>query len=333
LTYAPAARIWRINRGWRRRKDKKQLGFYINPVSGVWSKQDSPDEEQTTEAPEENLLDKVPNQPIVPFVEDHRNILILTPTGDLSKTTMATLQSALRRGIEQTFQIEEAELIAEPLPDQDQRRALLFYEAAEGGAGVLSRLATERQSLAEVAATALRLMHFESPADGVWSYARLSESEEKREIDGQKVRICEAGCYQCLLSYFNQPDHDVINRLDEHALRMLTALANASVVEITTVSRVADADTALRRWLAEVETRNLRRPDAVTVPVNGGMGTADAHYKAARTLVFLALPADEIMRHVQDRGYSIILFGDEPTWSETFGRYPEVFNAPAGGGR
>jgi len=27
LTYAPAALIWRINRGWRRRKDKNQLGF------------------------------------------------------------------------------------------------------------------------------------------------------------------------------------------------------------------------------------------------------------------------------------------------------------------
>ncbi|MFX6250352.1 hypothetical protein ABTF88_20405, partial [Acinetobacter baumannii] len=32
LTYAPAAQIWRINRGWRRRKDKEQLGFYINPI-------------------------------------------------------------------------------------------------------------------------------------------------------------------------------------------------------------------------------------------------------------------------------------------------------------
>jgi hypothetical protein len=33
LTYAPAARLWRINRGWRRRKNKEQLGFYINPIT------------------------------------------------------------------------------------------------------------------------------------------------------------------------------------------------------------------------------------------------------------------------------------------------------------
>lgn len=42
-------------------------------------------------------------------------------------------------------------------------------------------------------------------------------------------RICEAGCYQCLLSYFNQPDHDHINRRNADVLKVLVALANAEV--------------------------------------------------------------------------------------------------------
>lgn len=40
----------------------------------------------------------LPNQQIVPFVEDHRNILILAPTTLLDLEAMATLQAALKRG-------------------------------------------------------------------------------------------------------------------------------------------------------------------------------------------------------------------------------------------
>ena len=58
-------------------------------------------------------------------------------------------------------------MVAEPLPKADERRALLFYEAAEGGAGVLTRLAGEPQSLAEVAGAALELMHYRKLA-GAW---------------------------------------------------------------------------------------------------------------------------------------------------------------------
>jgi hypothetical protein len=65
----------------------------------------------------------VPNQPIVPFVEDHRNVLILRPDKPLELEAMATLQAALKRGIEMVFQIEESELVAEPLPKQDERKA------------------------------------------------------------------------------------------------------------------------------------------------------------------------------------------------------------------
>ena len=40
------------------------------------------------------------------------------------------------RGIEVVYQLEEGEILGEPLPARDNRRAILAYEATEGGAGV-----------------------------------------------------------------------------------------------------------------------------------------------------------------------------------------------------
>jgi len=324
LTYAASARIWRINRGWRRRKDKKQLGFYINPISGVWSKKENPHEEKQGENSDEALLDKVQPQRIVPFVEDYRNILVVTPKEMLSEKAMATLQASLKRGIEQTFQIEEAELVAEPLPTSDNRRALLFYEAAEGGAGVLTRLANAADQLAEVANNALKLMHFQSPAHS-WSIEQLPDLELRRP-DGEK--ICEAGCYQCLLSYYNQPDHDKISRQDPEVLKLLVALANASVERSVLQGDAVPsiAGDRLSLWLLELDKRKLRRPDALNVTLNNDEGVADAQYKAERVLVFLSLPGDGVRAYAEDRGYRVVLFPPEPTgWPEQFEQFSEIF--------
>ncbi len=358
LTYAPAARIWRINRGWRRRKDKNQLGFYINPITGTWSKQDDPNANEATDS-DEPMLDRVPNQRIVPFVEDHRNLLILTPLGDLSTATMATLQAALKRGIELTFQIEESELVAEPLPTQDARKGLLFYEAAEGGAGVLTRLAGEPDSLAQVAANALTLMHFNPPA-GPWHLDQL-DALEIRASNGQ--RTCEAGCYQCLLSYYNQPDHVHINRRDPDALRLLVALANAQVVKVLADTRQppgsepgtgpdleprtgpgagpgADSVTEpvldpgldppaeqdrLSAWLAALHAHGLQPPDATQIPVQGGQATAAGQYKGTRTLIFLEPLPDAVRAALTDKGWQALDFSHPEQWPALFRRHPAVF--------
>jgi hypothetical protein len=328
LTYAPSARIWRINRGWRRRKDKNQLGFYINPITGTWSKQDDPNAGDAADN-DEPMLDKVPNQRIVPFVEDHRNLLILNPGGSLSPEAMATVQAALKRGIEMTFQIEESELVAEPLPKQDDRRGILFYEAAEGGAGVLTRLANEPESLAMAASSALQLMHF-TPPDGSWDLAQLDALEQKEKHGN---RLCEAGCYQCLLSYYNQPDHEAINRRDPDALRLLVSLANAQVTRLRpeTVDHAigTSADGPLEAWLAAIEARGLKRPDATSVAVQSGAAIAAGQYKGARTLVFLEPVPPEVIAALTDKGWSPLDFSDRANWDAQFEQHADIFGASA----
>ena len=79
---------------------------------------------------------------------------------------MASLQAALKRAIEREYQLEDNELAAEPLPDVDNRQQLLFYEAAEGGAGVLSHLVEDAEALRKVARAALEICHFDAEGNG-----------------------------------------------------------------------------------------------------------------------------------------------------------------------
>jgi hypothetical protein len=320
ITYSPAARIWRINRGWRRRKDKNQLGFYINPITGVWSKQDDPNKDDANDN-DEALLDKVPNQSIVPFVEDHRNVLILAPVKPLSTMAMATLQAALKRGIEQTFQIEEAELVVEPLPTTDNRQALLFYEAAEGGAGVLTRLISEPSNLSWVAKAALNLMHF-NEVDKAINADELQQFEQK---NAEGDSICEAGCYQCLLSYFNQPDHDNIDRRNIDALRLLIGLAHATVSPATPEAQdepVPPSDDDLSgQWLTALRAQNLKQPDALDVSINQRQATAVGQYKNQRILVFIKPISEDLKNQLQDKGWQILDFSVPEQWPTLFAQY------------
>ena len=111
--------------------------------------------------------------------------------------------------------MEEAELAAEPLPDRDTCNAILLYEAAEGGAGVLTRLATDPDAIPRIARKALEVCHF-SPESGSWDSFDDLKNEEME---------CEAGCYRCLLSYYNQLDHQWIDRQHEEMRELLCRLA------------------------------------------------------------------------------------------------------------
>ena len=156
LTYGDTATIWRINLGWRRRADKNRLGFVIDMEKGYWQRHDQlPDDED----PSDPLGTKV--ERVIPFVEDRRNCLIIEPRDRLDEKVMATLQSVLKKSIQAIYQLEDNELAVEPLPSVDDRRQILIYESAEGGAGVLRRLLDAPDAIREIAEEALRLCHFD----------------------------------------------------------------------------------------------------------------------------------------------------------------------------
>jgi Lhr-like helicase len=250
LQYANSAEISRINKGLKRRANQTVFGFYIDPRSGYWAKSD--DEDLDVDVPP----DVVKPVRIVPIVRDHKNALLVRFNEPSAYTpgTVATVQHALMRGIEVAFQLEEGEILGEPLPARDNRRAVLAYEATEGGAGVLSRLIEDPQALGKVAREALILMHFEKVDDAI-------ASGEAKLLVSRDGEACVRGCYRCLLSYFNQPDHELIDRMNDEARQMLVDLARGRVVLTAAPGQQAEDD----GWASAFKDAGLPAPDSATV--------------------------------------------------------------------
>ena len=335
LLYGPAATLWRINLGWRRRKEKSVYGFSVDTNTGEWSK----DAQAPTDAEDDTVREGKTVERITPFVEDTRNALVLRPAVDLSETTMVSLQYALKRGIEQEFQLEEAELAAEPLPDKDNRTTILLYEAAEGGAGVLTRLATDPGALACIARRALEVCHYSSKS-GEWS-----GSDDLENL----VNDCEAGCYRCLLSYYNQPEHPLIDRQDGEMLELLCRLTRSSRKNLEHEIVAGDSYDELmnvssssleKAWLRFIESNGYRLPDKAQPLLEIYATRPDFAYTDSQTLVYVDGPhhqtalresADEdIDRRLADAGYTVVRFpANQSSWPEIVGRYAWVFGPGA----
>ena len=349
LKYGPAATIWRINLGWRRRDQKSIYGFSVDANTGEWTK----DPQAPTDAEDDGVKDGKTIERITPFVEDTRNVLVVQPQTELPAEAMISLQYALKRGIEQEFQLEEAELAAEPLPDQNNRAAILFYEAAEGGAGVLTRLTNDPSAMARVARCALQIGHFTSKS-GDWT-----DSSDLEDQDAE----CEAGCYRCLLSYYNQPDHPQIDRRNETMLNLLCRLTRG---EYETSASVAEADDSFdelmnastssleQAWLNYLKTNGYHLPDRAQRYLEEFKTRPDFAYSDHQTLIYIDGPHHggkhqtaqylrdevvsedgqhyytsrdvEVTQRLEEAGFTVVRFSvEQALWDRIVGEYQWIF--------
>jgi len=252
LQYANSAEISRINKGLKRRKNQTVLGFPIDPRTGYWAKSEDENPEGDTDPDIERPVR------IVPIVQDRKNALLIRfhDPEAYKPETLATVQHALLRGIEVNYQLEEGEILGEPLPSRDNRRAILIYEATEGGAGVISRLIDEPDALGRVATQALALMHF----DNVEHAVAKGDPDALTERDHE---ACVRGCYRCLLSYFNQPDHELIDRRSEEAKNLLIDLGRGRTI---VAQRKNDADEDMG-WQDMFQSAGIPASDATPVAI------------------------------------------------------------------
>lgn len=294
VDFSPGALVRRVNKGLRRRADKSILGFNIDPATGKWG---GDSDEDGDDAPDGPIVQRV-----VPIVQDQKNAALFRPVGDgLSEGAMATLQHALTRGLDLVYQLEESELLSEPTPTRESRHAILSLEASEGGAGVLSRLISEPGSFARVAREALGLMHYANLDAAV----RSADPGDLQPVEGVE---CVKGCYRCLLSYFNQPDHELIDRTDDDVLRILLRLARSEVRQVER-PRQPDGEwgEAFVRW-------KVRTPDAEPMSAAG----VDIPY-VWRDLLLAAMPGSppaEVTSNLEAKGFTVLALptkpGDDP---------------------
>lgn len=336
LNYGQAATLWRMNLGWKRRRADSELGFVLDLERGYWAKDNSSQDDD----PEDPMSKRL--QRVVPYVEDHRNCIVLDLPSDISVVAALTLQWALKNAIQVLYQLESNELAAEPLPNSDTPRCILLYESAEGGAGVLRSLLDDSQALSQVASKALEICHFD-PETGKDLFRAPGASED-----------CEAACYDCLLSYGNQKDHLL---LDRHTILGLLRDWQNSVVSaspgptsrnehILELQKLCDSELE-KTWLHVLEKSHLHLPHRAQVLVEEAHARPDFLYTEPRVAVFIDGPhhqfADVAERDTQaterleDLGYEVLRFrggasltreGDYEEWSQLFEQHPHIFGRP-----
>jgi very-short-patch-repair endonuclease len=266
----------------------------------------------------------------VPYVEDRRNCLLIEPAQTLAAPAMASLQPALKNALQVLYQVEENELSAEPLPNEDERRLILLYESAEGGAGVLRQLLDAPDALAQVAAKALELCHFDAAGNDL---GRAPGAKED----------CEAACYDCLMSYTNQRDHELLDR--KLIRETLLALATSRVVagpgarsradHLTRLKALCDSDLE-RQWLDFLEAHQLRLPDEAQKLIEACHTRADFYYTDAQAAIYIDGPVHDqpdvaAQDHVLteclswDAGLTVIRYRYDADWRAICAEHTSVF--------
>jgi hypothetical protein len=130
------------------------------------------------------------------------------------------------------------------------------------------------------------------------------------------------------MSYFNQPDHELIDRRSDDAKDVLLRLARSTTSGLdappvsrrsTQASASRTADATLTRWIELARAREL--PEADAEPVALGEAQVPLVWRAHYVAVTLDDSLASLTSPLEDKGFEVIAFGsDEATWAEPFQR-------------
>ncbi|KAF3462129.1 DEAD/DEAH box helicase [Ralstonia pseudosolanacearum] len=253
LMFVPAARLVHVNEKWRAQNID---GFPMGMVSGEW-RGTMPDPSESQREDFRRVKFWTSN------LADALYIVPVQPLG-LEADGVITLQYALKRAIEQIFQVESNEIGVMAVGDKKAPNILL-YESAEGSLGILSRFVEDASA-------------FQFVVEAAQALCRFNDLEYKGPAS-----------YDDLLSYYNQRDHQVIDR---HLIK--DALAKLAVCELeiqtnkdyasyedhyaSLLKQLDPSSPTERKFIEYLHANGLRLPDAAQKRVDGLYVQPDFYY-------------------------------------------------------
>lgn len=203
VTYEPNASIVIVNSGLRDSDDDDLDGFAICTECKRWLTSTNQIEKHVGDEDDGQCYANASGEDIRRNIElytegGHDTVTLTTPILDSVDTAQAeafytTLKEALYQGILVAFDLDEEELetFAKPAAGEYGQVTIVVYETSEGGAGALHALMDDVR-IRQVVREALTVIH---------------ETPDASEDEG-----CERACYERLMSFYNQPEHELLDR-------------------------------------------------------------------------------------------------------------------------
>jgi hypothetical protein len=132
------------------------------------------------------------------------------------------------------------------------------------------------------------------------------------------------------MSYYNQPDHELIDRRDEGARAMLLRLASARVRTAVTqpppAFATASSDSA-SEWLKEAVARGVPPADAEPLDVDGMC--IPLVWRRHYVVALQDAASSGVLARLDDLGFEVIRFEARSTWPRAFEHLVRVLGRTA----
>ncbi|MCX6148120.1 MAG: DUF1998 domain-containing protein, partial [Candidatus Kapabacteria bacterium] len=308
LQFIPTAQLIYLNSKWKRAKED---GFLMGMTSGYWKKDKAKDNDSSKED----------NRHIKLYTSNTADALYIQPIKALAldREGVITFQYALKRALEQYFQVESNE-IGVSLMGEDEPN-IFIYESSEGSLGVLSQIVEDNSIFNKLIEIAYNLCRFEDEND------------------------LRPASYDDLLSYYNQHDHDKIDRF-----KIKDALEKLKVcnLEVLTSTKYKDYDQHYNEILKQIDPNSsteltflkylykngLRLPDNAQQRVEGIYVQPDFFYKPNIHVFCDGTPHerpeikqkdDEVREAIRNSGAQVVVYDYKDSLDELVTQRNDIF--------